>query len=346
MPTLWFILVGFMLAMYALLDGFDLGAGAIHPFAAKNNDERRSILQAIGPVWDGNEVWLIAAGGTLFFSFPLLYSSSFSGFYLPLMIVLWLLMMRGLSIELRTHVDNPIWASFWDGLFFLGSALLAIFLGAAIANVVRGVPLDQHGYFFEPLWTDFNPRSSTPGILDWYTILIGVLALSTLVLHGANYIRVKTEGDVNARARSIARQAWVVTLALTLVATPATLWLRHSMFTRFNDHPWGYVLPLVAVVGLLGSGYFTLQRSDGWSLVSSGAFIVAMLGSTAFGLYPNVLPAVDPANSLTVHNAAAPHYGLIVGLVWWSIGMVLATIYFVLIYRMFRGKVKPAGDGY
>ncbi|HEX7103056.1 MAG TPA: cytochrome d ubiquinol oxidase subunit II [Nitrolancea sp.] len=346
MPTLWFILVGFMLSMYVLLDGFDLGAGAIHLFAAKNSDERRTILQAIGPVWDGNEVWLVAAGGTLFFTFPLLYASSFSGFYLPLIIVLWLLMIRGLSIELRSHVDNPIWASFWDFLFFLGSALLAIFLGAAIANVVRGVPLDANGYFFEPLWTDFDPRGSTPGILDWYTVLIGLLALATLVLHGANFISVKTEGDLNARTRAIARKAWGATLVLALAATPVTLWLRHSMLDRFDSHLWGYVLPLLAVVGLLGSGYFNLKQRDGWSLIGSGLFIVAMLGSTAFGLYPNVLPAIEEANSLTVHNASAPHYGLVVGLIWWIIGMILAAIYFVLIYRMFRGKVQLSGEGY
>jgi cytochrome d ubiquinol oxidase subunit II len=346
MPTLWFILVGFMLSMYVLLDGFDLGAGAIHLFAAKNGDERRTILQAIGPVWDGNEVWLVAAGGTLFFTFPLLYASSFSGFYLPLIIVLWLLMMRGLSIELRSHVDNPIWSSFWDFLFFLGSALLAVFLGAAIANVVRGVPLDANGYFFEPLWTDFDPRGSTPGILDWYTVLIGLLALATLVLHGANFISVKTEGDLNARSRAIALKAWLATLVLTLAATPVTLWLRRSMLDRFDSHLWGYILPLLAVVGLLGSGYFNLKQRDGWSLIGSGLFIVAMLGSTAFGLYPNVLPAVDEANSLTVHNASAPHYGLIVGLIWWIIGMILAAIYFMLIYRMFRGKVQLSGEGY
>jgi cytochrome d ubiquinol oxidase subunit II len=346
MPTLWFILVGFMLSMYVLLDGFDLGAGVIHLFAAKNADERRAILRAIGPVWDGNEVWLVAAGGTLFFTFPLLYSSSFSGFYLPLIFVLWLLMMRGLAIELRSHVENPIWASFWDGLFFLGSALLAIFFGAAIANVVRGVPLDANGYFFEPLWTNFDPRGSTPGILDWYTVLIGLLALATLVLHGANFISVKTEGDLNARSRAIARKAWVATLVLTLAATPVTLWLRRSILNRFDAHLWGYVLPLLAVIGLLGSAYFNLKERDGWSLIGSGLFIVAMLGSTAFGLYPNVLPAVDEANSLTVHNASAPHYGLIVGLIWWIIGMILAAIYFVLIYRMFRGKVQLSGEGY
>src|ERR671933_1199968 len=192
MPTLWFILVAFMLTMYVLLDGFDLGAGVIHLAAAKTDAERRAIIRAIGPVWDGNEVWLIAAGGTLFFASPVLYASSFSGFYLPLIIVLWLLMLRGLSIELRGHIADPLWASFWDAIFFIGSSLLAIFFGAALGNVVRGVPLDKDGYFFQPLWTDFSPFSRTPGILDWYTILIGLLALTTLVMHGANSMAVKT----------------------------------------------------------------------------------------------------------------------------------------------------------
>lgn len=346
MATLWFILVAFMVTMYVLLDGFDLGAGAIHPFVARSNDEKRSILQAIGPIWDGNEVWLLAAGGALFFTFPLLYASSFSGFYLPLMIVLWLLMMRGLAIELRSHIDNPLWAAFWDALFFLGSALLAIFFGAAIANVVRGVPIGQNGYFFEPLWTDFNPRSATPGILDWYTILIGVLALAALVLHGANFISVKTDGQVNSRSRKVARGAWVATLVLTTITTPVTFWIRRAILTRFNDHPYGYVLLVVAIAGLILAGYANLRGRDGWSFVGSAAYILGMLGSTAFGLYPTVLPAVNPANSLTIHNASAGHYGLVVGLIWWCIGMLLAAIYFVLIYRMFRGKVKLTDEGY
>src|SRR5713101_8451656 len=168
MQTLWFILVAFMLTMYVVLDGFDLGAGVIHLFVARTDVERRTILQAIGPVWDGNEVWLIAAGGTLFFAFPVLYASSFSGFYLPLIIVLWLLMLRGVSVELRSRVPNGVWASFWDGIFFLGSALLTIFFGAALGNVIRGVPLASDHTFFEPLWTDFNPFSANTGILDWY----------------------------------------------------------------------------------------------------------------------------------------------------------------------------------
>src|SRR5437899_11958213 len=153
MQTLWFILVALMLTTYILLDGFDLGAGVIHLFVAKNDQERRTIVRAIGPVWDGNEVWLIAAGGTLFFTFPVLYASSFSGFYLPLIMVLWFLMLRGVAIELRSHLQNPVWVSFWDGLFFLWSALLAIFYGAALGNVIRGVPLASNGTFFEALWS-------------------------------------------------------------------------------------------------------------------------------------------------------------------------------------------------
>src|ERR1044072_6828603 len=183
METLWFILVALMLTAYVVLDGFDLGAGIINLYVARNHEERSLVLRGIGPVWDGNEVWLLAAGGALFFAFPLLYASSFSGFYLPLMIVLWLLMLRGVGVELRSHVNDPLWWSFFDFVFSFASLLLAIFFGAAIGNVVRVVPLDAKGYFFEPLWTNFR-AGSNPGILDWYTVLTGVLALVTLALHG------------------------------------------------------------------------------------------------------------------------------------------------------------------
>ena len=219
METVWFALVAFMLGMYVLLDGFDLGAGAIHLFAAQTSLERRQILRAIGPVWDGNEVWLIASGGTLFFTFPRLYAASFSGFYLPLMIVLWLLIVRGLAVELRAHVENPVWTSFWDGLFCVGSGALALVFGVALANVVRGVPLDSQGYFFEPLWTNLDPRSATPGIIDWYTLLIGLLGLAALVVHGANFTALKTVGDVHLRARSIAQRWWIACVVLTVLST-------------------------------------------------------------------------------------------------------------------------------
>jgi cytochrome bd ubiquinol oxidase subunit II len=344
--TFWFIAVALMITLYVLLDGFDLGAGAIHLFAAKNERERRTILRAIGPVWDGNEVWLIAGGGTLFFAFPILYASSFSGFYLPLIIVLWLLIIRGLSVELRGHINDPLWASFWDGMFFIGSTLLAIFFGAALGNVVRGVPLDEDGYFFQPLWTDFSPFSEPPGILDWYTVLIGLLALTTLVVHGANYIAVKAENTLNARSRRISRFAWVALVVLTVLGTIATFWVSPWMLESFGARPYGYVLPLVAVAGLVGMIVFNVRERDREAFLSSSAYIVGMLTSTVFAVYPRVLPAVNPENSLTITNASASDYGQAVGLIWWSIGMVLAVVYFVVIYRLFRGKVRLEDEGY
>jgi cytochrome bd ubiquinol oxidase subunit II len=344
--TIWFICVALMLTMYVLLDGFDLGAGAIHLFTARDDRERRTIIRAIGPVWDGNEVWLIAAGGTLFFAFPTLYASSFSGFYLPLIMVLWFLMIRGLSIELRGHIKDPMWTSFWDAMFFIGSTLLAIFFGAALGNVVRGVPLDEDGYFFQPLWTNFSPFNETPGILDWYTILIGLLALATLVVHGSNFIAVKTEGEVNTRSRRIARLFAFATAALTLLATLATFWVSPWMLESFNERPYGYVLPLVAIAGLAGMVFFNFKGNERAAFLSSSAYILGMLTSTVFGVYPKVLPAVNPANSLTIQNAASSDYGQAVGLVWWSIGMVFAAIYFVVIYRLFRGKVRMEDEGY
>ena len=342
MPTLWFILVAFMLTTYVLLDGFDLGAGIIHLLVARTDAERRLVLRAIGPVWDGNEVWLIAAAGTLFFTFPLLYASSFSGFYLPLIIVLWLLMVRGVSIELRSRISNPVWCSFWDGLFFLGSALLAFFYGAALGNVVRGVALDAQGYFFAPLWTDFNPFSATPGILDWYTILTGLLAFAVLLVHGANYLAAKTDGALNARARRLARLGWLGTIPLAILVSVATFYVQPQVYMSFSQRPWVIIFPLIALVGLLGAGYFNVRKRDGAALLSSGAFILGMLASVAFSLYPLVLPAVKRANSLTIDNASASQYGLVVGLIWWSVGIALAVVYFVITYRRFWGKVTAA----
>jgi cytochrome d ubiquinol oxidase subunit II len=276
-----------------------------------------------------------------------LYASSFSGFYLPLIIVLWLLMLRGISIELRSHIQNPVWVSFWDGTFFVGSALLAFFYGAALGNVVRGVPLDKNGHFFAALWTDFNPYSANPGILDWYTILIGLLALAVLTAHGANYIAVKTEGVVNARARRIARLAWLATIVLGVLGTIATFSVQPAISASFGSRPWEIIFPLIALAGLIGMGYYNFRQRDLAAFVSSCVFIVGMLASAAITLYPMVLPAVNRANSLTIQNASGSLYGQTVGLVWWSIGIILACIYFIVTYRLFWGKVHLVGtEGY
>ncbi|PWT92292.1 MAG: cytochrome d ubiquinol oxidase subunit II, partial [Blastocatellia bacterium] len=244
METVWFILVALMLTAYVVLDGFDLGAGIINLLVARNHDERRIVLRAIGPVWDGNEVWLLAAGGALFFAFPMLYASSFSGFYLPLMIVLWLLMMRGVGVELRAHVNDPLWWSFFDFIFSVASLMLAIFFGAAIGNVIRGVPLDAKGYFFEPLWTNFRVGQNT-GILDWYSVLTGVLALVTLTVHGAHYIALKTEGELHNRSQRVASIGWWAVVLATVLSLMATLYVRAQVLDNFRLRPWGWIIPLV-----------------------------------------------------------------------------------------------------
>jgi len=340
METLWFMVIAFMLAMYVVLDGFDLGAGIIHLFAGRSEQERLTILQAIGPVWDGNEVWLLAAGGSLYLAFPLLYASSFSGFYLPLMIVLWLLMLRGLGIEFRHAIRHSLWIRFWDFTFCLASILLAIFFGAALGNVIRGVPLNQDGYFFEPLWTTFTIVPDA-GILDWFTVVMGLVAFFTLTAHGGNYVAMKTEGEIQHRARSIVSMAWWGVVLSSIVALIAASSIRPQIWNNYSEYPWGYIFPLMGLGGAVGMFYENRKKHDLFAFLSSSVFIVGMLASTAFGLYPFVLPAsTDPKFSLTIQNTAAQHYGLSVGFTWWVFGMILTAGYFVYVYRSFHGKAS------
>jgi cytochrome d ubiquinol oxidase subunit II len=339
METIWFCLVAVMIVVYVLLDGFDLGAGVIHLLVAKSDEERRQVLASIGPVWDGNEVWLIAAGGTLYFAFPALYASGFSGFYLPLMIVLWLLILRGISIEFRNHIKSAVWGPLWDFLFCASSLLLAVFYGAALANVVRGVPLDGTGYFFEPLWTNFRLGEET-GILDWYTILVGLLALAAVVMHGALWVRLKTTGAVNERSAALASRVWLIVVALSLVVTIVTFRVQAQTKTNFGTWPWGFIFPALAIAGLIGVKFELARKREYPAFLASCAYLAGMLTSVVFGLYPMVLPARDPPYSLTAHSAKAGDYGLKVGLVWWPVGILLATAYFTYVYRSFAGKVN------
>ncbi|MGI9104027.1 MAG: cytochrome d ubiquinol oxidase subunit II [Terriglobales bacterium] len=347
MPTLWFLIVALMLVTYVILDGFDIGAGIIHLIAGRTDRERRIILRSIGPVWDGNEVWLLAAGGTLYFAFPLLYASSFSGFYLPLMMVLWLLMLRAIGIEFRTHLESPVWRAFFDVIFSVSSVLLAIFFGAALGNVVRGVPLDEQGYFFEPLWTNWliGPE---PGILDWFTVMSGVVALVTLTIHGSLYVAHKTVDDIRRRARRIALCAWPALLILTFVSLMLTIRVHLDAVDNYRRWPIGLLIPVLVFGSLALMLHFLWAGRDKAAFLCSSAYIAGMLGGAAFGIYPDVLPAaMNKTNSLTIYNTAAAHHGLFVGLVWWSIGIVIAIAYFTFIYRMFKGKVVlEPGEGH
>jgi cytochrome d ubiquinol oxidase subunit II len=339
MGFIWFWLVAVMIVAYVVLDGFDLGVGVLHLFLVRTEAERRATLGSIGPVWDGNEVWLLAGGGTLYFAFPLLYASAFSGFYLPLMIVLWLLILRGVSLELRNHIEVGVWRALLDGLFGLASALLTIFFGAALGNVLRGVPLQPDGYFFLPLWTNWQPGAH-PGILDWYTVIGGLLALVALTLHGALWLIIKTSGDLAGRARRIVSPLWLVLLMLTLVSLVATIAVRPASLNNYFNFPVTFAVPVGVVASLGGIWFFNREGQPVKAFLSSCLYLFFMLAGACWGLYPTLLPATTGADrDITLSNAISGPHTLAVGLVWWIFGMTLAIGYVVFVYGMFRGKV-------
>jgi cytochrome d ubiquinol oxidase subunit II len=342
----WYLLVAFMITAYVVLDGFDLGVGVLHLFVARTEEERTLLRRSIGPVWDGNEVWLIAGGGTLFFAFPLLYASGFSGFYLPLMIVLWLLILRGIGIELRGHIDAPVWRDFFDGWFGIASLLLTIFFGAALGNVIRGVPLRRDGFFFLPLWTNWNVGPS-PGILDWYTSVAGLLALVALALHGANYAALKTGGELNLRMRRAAAALFPALVLMTAISLAATLWIRPELLDNYQRLPLLYAIPLLVASSLFGMHAMGRSGNERGAFLCSCGYLVFMLLGAAAAVYPTLLRSTtDPALNITVYNAHSGEYALGVGLIWWSFGIAIAISYFVFMYRMFRGKVADAGSGH
>jgi cytochrome d ubiquinol oxidase subunit II len=329
------------MTVYVVLDGFDLGAGIVHLWIARKGPERATVIRAVGQVWDGNEVWLLGFGGAVFVAFPLLLATSFSGFYLPLMMLLWLLTGRALGIEFRHQLDHPAWASFWDVAFSLSSALLTLFLGVALGNVVRGVPIGPGGLFFVPLW------GKEGGVLDGYTILVGLTAVAALAHHGGLWIALKTEGDLQFRARRAAKLAGWCTVALTIVATLWTPSVQPHVGSRFGARPWGSLLPTIAAAGLGTALYMRGRSRDLPAFLASSVFLAFMLATVAFSLYPYMLPSTtSPELGLTVHSAAAPASGLRTALAWWIPGMVPVFGYFVFAYRKFAGKIDSSEHGY
>jgi len=334
MNGLWYALVAMMFAVYVVLDGFDFGVGALHLYVARTDRERREVLAAIGPVWDGNEVWLIAGGATLFFAFPQAYAVGFSGFYLPLMLVLWLLVLRGLAIELRSHVENPLWRQFWDVTLCGSSAAMALVLGAALGNVLRGVPLDASRTFMAPWFTNFRVRGEA-GVLDWYTLLLGLFAVVALCEHGALFLVWRNQGSVRERALRAARVLWPTMLALGLFAIAATEVVRPEIYRQLFARPWAWPLALLALGGLAGAR----ALGDLPAFLASSAFLAGTLAATAAGMFPVLLPStLDPAFAITAAGAAAGEHGQRIGLGWWGIGIPLAAGYTTYLYRSLRGK--------
>ena len=340
MEALWFAIVAGMLAVYVVLDGFDFGAGFLHLWVARGDAERRMVLAAVGPVWDGNEVWLIAGGGALFMAFPGAYAAGFSGFYLPLMVLLWVLILRGLSIELRTHVANPLWAAFWDATFALGSTLIAIVLGAALGNVLRGVPLDASGTFHVPLFDSFWPGKDS-GVLDAYTVLVGVFTLLALGGHGGLYLALKTEGPVHERSTRAARLLWVAAGALFPLVTWSTVRVSPELPAAASERPLVWVLAalLAASAGTLVWGLVKGAESAGF--VGSAGTLFTLLGTGAAARWPVLLrSSIAPTLSLDAFAAATTHHGLRTALTWSLVGLPLACGYFLFLARLFRGKVR------
>jgi len=343
MGFIWFWLVAVMIVAYVVLDGFDLGVGVLHLFLVRDESERQASLRSIGPVWDGNEVWLLAGGGTLYFAFPLLYASAFSGFYLPLMIVLWLLVARGVSLELRNHLDMGVWRTLLDRLFGIASALLAIFYGAALANVIRGVPLQADGYFFLPLWTNWKPGMN-PGILDWYTVIGGLVALVALTLHGALWLTIKVSGDLEQRARRIVRPLWLALIALTVVSLAATIAVRPETLQNYYRYPVTFIVPVGVVASLAGVWLWNRNGGALKAFLASCSYLFFMLAGACWGLYPTLLPSSARSGfDITLDKALSGPHTLAVGLAWWLFGMALAVGYIVFVYSRFRGKADAPG---
>ncbi len=347
MAELWFAITAGMLTAYVVLDGFDLGAGALHLFVARSDPERRQVLGAIGPYWHGNEVWLLAAGGALFVAFPRALASGLSGFYVAFFLVLWILVLRGISVKFRSDVDHPLWRAGWDAGFVVASALLPVLFGAAFGNLVRGLPLDQEGWFELPLFTDFTARAPV-GILDWYTILAGVFALVALAGHGATFLLWKTDGPVHERSRRAAGWLYGAVAVLWPLLTVATWLVNAPMLAAVPGRPVAWLALLVAVAGLLAVHRGLRGDRPLRAFLGSCAFVAGMLGATAACVFPVMLRAIGEGASLTVHNASVPAASLVIALRWWIIGAPLAVAYFVLLFRLHRGKVVAARgrDGY
>lgn len=329
--TIWFLIIAVMLTGYAVLDGFDLGVGTLHLAIGRTTKERSMLIDTIGPVWNGNEVWLLALGGALFAAFPQVYAASFSGFYLPLILVLWLLVLRGLGIEFRHQLENDLWRHAWDVVFSLASLLLAVLFGVALANVLRGVPLDASGEF----------RGTFALLLNPFALLGGGLSVTILALHGSSWIALKTEHAVQARARRLGPVLWGATLVLLAATLAGSFVVRPDFTANYLRAPWLLLFPLMAVVAAGAVRVYQSRSDDRRAFMAVASLIVGILTSVAAGAYPILLPSLDRTvhPGLDIYNAASPAGSLVTALGIFVLGMALVITYMVKVYRIWGGKV-------
>jgi len=330
LQVIWFFLIGILLAIYAILDGFDLGVGFWYLFSKKDKD-RRVLLNSIAPFWDGNEVWLLTGGGALFAAFPHVYATVFSGFYLALMIVLYSLIFRAVSVEFRNKGGSTRWQNFWDRAFAIGSILPALLFGVALGNIMRGLPLDEGMNFTGSFFTLLNP----------YSLMIGLLGLFMIATHGALYIVLKTEKELSDRARSWAQNSWYVYLALFVLAAVVTILSQPHLLENYEDAPLLWVIPAFALAAIIMTGVFNKKGKSVKSFVASSLSIAGLFALTGSGLFPYLVPAFGkPGYGLTVMNASSSNLTLKVMFILAVIGIPIVVGYTIWIYRVFKGKVK------
>ena len=339
MVEAWFGLLCFALLMFVVLDGWNIGVGALHWLAGKTDSERREIIAALGPLWSWHEVWLLAFGGTFLLAFPRVMATSFAGFYLALWLVIWSFILRGVSIEVGGHLHDRLWRSWWDFVFALSSVILAVLLGAALGNVIRGVPLDGSGKFSISLFTDFGVRGRV-GILDWYTVSVAVFTTVLLSAHGATYLRLKTSGHVHERSERLARRLWTTVLVLLPVVSLETWVVRPALYVGMTERPVAWLAGAVLLAGA-GALFTGLRGTAEWrALVGSCAVIASLLAGAAIGVFPVMLQStLAPEHSLIAYGNAAPAHGLALGLIWWPVALALALTYFAVVTRNSPGKV-------
>ena len=334
----------FMLTAFLVLEGWDFGAGLIQFLVGRNEADRGVVIRAIGPLWIWHEVWLVAFGGMVFVAFPAVLASAFAGFYLALFLLLWCLILRGVAIEARGHLHDALWREAWDFVFASSSLLIAVLIGVALGNVIRGVPLDAGGNFTLPFFTNFGVRGAI-GILDWYSVSIGIFVLVLFAAHGASYLTWKTEGVVHDRSARLARCLWPIVLLLLLGTTVETASVRPDLFTGMIHRP----LAWLALVGVTGGGLAALigqwRRSELPAFAGSCALITSLMIAGAVGVFPVMLHStLVEANTMTAYSDATDAHGLRLMLLWWPIALVLAVGYFIFIYRYYRGKVRVSAD--
>jgi cytochrome d ubiquinol oxidase subunit II len=322
-----YVVLGLMFAVYVALDGYDLGVAIVSPAVARSDADRADAMASIGPFWNGNEVWLIAAGGTLFAFFPQAYASSFSGFYLPLIIVLWLLMFRGIALELRDHFPSAVWHGFWDAAFTGSSALLAILYGVALGNLLRGVPLDAHGYFAGTFAFLLNP----------YAVAVGLFALLVLAQHGLTFLAYRADATVAQRAAALVPKIWWPTAAAYLGITAATLAVRGANAGVLS------ILPVVSLAALVTLLRFATARRAQAAFAASSVFVLSLLAAAAGTLYPYIVPAY-PARSggLSIYDATpspavlGPFLAVVIA------GLAAVIVYRAIAVRRISERSEPS----